>query len=337
MTFLKSVHYNKYGGKFMRSERKIDMAYAEASIAAIKNTVWDGRALLALSGGVDSTVCAALMSRAIGQNLICVFVDTGLMRLNEGNEVEKLFHDNFDSQFIRINAEDRFLGRLAGITDPETKRKIIGEEFIRIFEEEANKLGTVDFLVQGTLYPDVAESGDGTHALVKSHHNVGGLPDVIDFKEIIEPLRELYKDEVRTLGTVLGMPDSLVHRQPFPGPGLALRVIGEITKPKLDTLRHADHIFREEIALAGFDTKIWQYFAVITDTKSVGMQNNARNYDNVIALRAVHSRDATTAAIAQLPYDLLIRVVERITTEVPNATRIVYDVTPKPPATIEWE
>ena len=321
----------------MRNERKIDMAYAEASIAAIKNTVGGGRALLAMSGGVDSTVCAALMSRAIGKNLVCIFVDTGLMRLNEGDEVEKLFHDFFDSQFIHIDAEDRFLGKLAGITDPETKRKIIGEEFIRVFEEEAKKLGTVDFLVQGTIYPDIAESGDSTHALVKSHHNVGGLPDVIDFKEIIEPLRELYKDEVRQLGTTLGMPDSLVHRQPFPGPGLAVRVIGEITKPKLDTLRHADHIFREEIAKAGLDTKIWQYFAVITDTKTVGIQNNARTYGHVIALRAVHSILTTTATIAQLPYDLLARIVERITTEVPSVTRIVYDITPKPPATIEWE
>jgi GMP synthase (glutamine-hydrolysing) len=321
----------------MRNERKIDMAYAEASIAAIKNTVGSGRALCALSGGVDSTVCAALMSRAIGQNLICIFVDTGLMRLNEGDEVEKLFHDNFNSQFIRINAEDRFLGKLAGVTDPEAKRKIIGEEFIRIFEEEAKKLGTVDFLVQGTIYPDIAESGDGTHALVKSHHNVGGLPDVIDFKQIIEPLRELYKDEVRKLGTLLGMPDTLVHRQPFPGPGLAVRVIGEITKPKLDILRHADHIFREEIARAGLSTKIWQYFAVITDTKSVGMQNNSRTYGHVIALRAVHSRDATAAEIAQLPYDLLAAIVGRITGEVPGAARIVYDITPKPPGTIEWE
>ena len=320
----------------MRTERKIDKTYADTSIAAIKATVGNGRALCALSGGVDSTVCAALMSAAIGQNLVCIFVDTGLMRLNEGDEVKKLFHDNFDSQFIRINAEDRFLGKLAGITDPEVKRKIIGEEFIRVFEEEAKKLGAVDFLVQGTIYPDIAESGVGA-ALVKSHHNVGGLPDVIDFKEIIEPLRELYKDEVRALGTVLGMPDSLVHRQPFPGPGLAVRVIGEITKPKLDTLRHADHIFREEISRAGLDTKIWQYFAVITDTKTVGMQNHARTYGNVIALRAVHSTDATSAQIAQLPYDLLARIVERITTEVPGATRIVYDITPKPPATIEWE
>jgi len=314
----------------------INQSYADASIAAIKATVGSGRALCALSGGVDSTVCAALMSRAIGQNLICIFVDTGLMRLNEGDEVEKLFHDNFDSKFIRINAEDRFLSKLAGITDPEAKRKIIGEEFIRIFEEEAKKLGTVDFLVQGTIYPDIAESGVGA-ALVKSHHNVGGLPDVIDFKQIIEPLRELYKDEVRALGTTLGMPDSLVHRQPFPGPGLAVRVIGEITKPRLDTLRQADHIFREEIARAGLATKIWQYFAVLTNTASVGMQNNARTYGNVIALRAVHSTNATAAHIAHLPYNLLDTIVNRITTEVPGATRIVYDITPKPPATIEWE
>jgi len=321
----------------MRTERiTIDNAYAEASIAKIKSTVGNGRALCALSGGVDSTVCAALMSRAIGQNLVCIFVDTGLMRLNEGDEVEKLFHDNFNSQFIRIHAEDRFLSKLAGITDPETKRKIIGEEFIRVFEEEAKKLGAVDFLVQGTIYPDIAESGVG-QALVKSHHNVGGLPDVIDFKEIIEPLRDLYKDEVRALGTTLGMPDTLVHRQPFPGPGLAVRVIGEITKPKLDTLRHADHIFREEIARAGLSTKIWQYFAIITDTKTVGMQNNARTYGNVIALRAVHSTDATSAQVAHLPYDLLATIVERITTEVTGCTRVVYDVTPKPPATIEWE
>jgi len=320
----------------MKTERKIDMAYAEASIADIKTTVGSGRALLAMSGGVDSTVCAALMSRAIGQNLVCIFVDTGLMRLNEGDEVEQLFHDNFNSQLIRVNAEDRFLTKLAGVTDPETKRKIISEEFIRVFEEEAKKLGVVDFLVQGTIYPDIAESGDGDHALVKSHHNAA-LPDVIDFKQIIEPLRELYKDEVRALGTLLGMPDSLVHRQPFPGPGLAVRVIGEITKPKLDTLRHADHIFRAEIARAGLDTQIWQYFAIITDTKTVGVQSGARTYGHVIALRAVHSIKTVTATIALLPYDLLARIVDRITTEVPSVTRAVYDITPKPPATIEWE
>ena len=321
----------------MRKDITIDMTYAEASIATIKATVDDGRALCALSGGVDSMVCAALMSRAIGQNLVCIFVDTGLMRLNEGDEVEKLFYDSFDSQFIRINAEDRFLGKLAGITDPEAKRKIIGEEFISIFEEEAKKLGTIDFLVQGTIYPDIAESGDGDHKLVKSHHNVGGLPDVIDFKEIIEPLRDLYKDEVRQLGSLLGMPDHAVHRQPFPGPGLAVRVIGEITKPKLGTLRHADHIFREEIAKAGLDKAIWQYFAVITDIKAVGMTANARTYGHVIALRAVHSQQATEAQIAQLPYDLLSVIVQRITTEVAGVSRIVYDVTPKPPGTIEWE
>ena len=321
----------------MKNERKIDMAYAEASIAAIKSTVGEGRALCALSGGVDSTVCAALMSRAIGQNLICIFVDTGLMRLDEGAEVQHLFNDFFDSQLITVNAADRFLGKLAGITDPEIKRKIIGEEFIRVFEEEAKKLGNLDFLVQGTIYPDIAESGDGDHALVKSHHNVGGLPDVIDFKQIIEPLRELYKDEVRALGTVLGMPDSLVHRQPFPGPGLAVRVIGEITPPKLDILRRADHIFREEIARTGLDSQIWQYFAVITDTKSVGVTGGARAYGHTIALRAVHSRQTVEAQIAQLPYDLLGIIVNRITTEVPAVTRVVYDITPKPPGTIEWE
>jgi len=320
----------------MRDKIVINTAYAEASIAAIKSTVGDGRALCALSGGVDSMVCAALMSRAIGQNLVCIFVDTGLMRLNEGDEVEKLFYDSFNSQFIRIDAEDRFLTKLAGITDPEAKRKIIGEEFIRVFEEEAKKLGTIDFLVQGTIYPDIAESGVG-QSLVKSHHNVGGLPDVIDFKEIIEPLRDLYKDEVRQLGTILGMPDHAVHRQPFPGPGLAVRVIGEITKPKLDTLRHADHIFREEIAKAGLDKTIWQYFAVITDIKSVGMTANARTYGHVIALRAVHSQQATEAQVAHLPYNLLSTIVTRITSEVPGVSRIVYDITPKPPATIEWE
>lgn len=321
----------------MRNERQIDIKYAEKIIVDIKAMVGSGKALCALSGGVDSTVCAALMSRAIGKNLTCIFVDTGLMRLNEGDEVEELFKNNFDANFIRLDAEERFLQKLKDIIDPEQKRKIIGEEFIRVFEEEAKKLGVVDFLVQGTIYPDIIESGDDGNHLVKSHHNVGGLPDVINFKEIIEPVRELYKDEVRALGQALGLPQSLVSRQPFPGPGLAVRCIGEVNKTKLDTLRQCDFIFRDEIAKAGLSDKIWQYFAIITDLKSTGVKNNMRTYGNIVALRAIHSKDAMDAKWVNLPYEVLSAASQRIASQVPNVNRIVYDITSKPPATIEWE
>ena len=310
--------------------------YRQTAIRSIRETVGTGRALLALSGGVDSSVAAALMAEAIGSQLTCVFVDHGLMRKNEGDEVEAAFSD-WDLNFVRVNAEDRFLAKLAGVSDPETKRKIIGEEFIRVFEAEAKKLGTVDFLVQGTIYPDVIESGLGNSAVIKSHHNVGGLPDYVDFKEIIEPLRMLFKDEVRQLGRELGLPEYLVMRQPFPGPGLAIRVIGDITKDKLDTLREADFIFRDEVAKAGYDVQMNQYFAVLTSMRSVGVMGDGRTYDYTLALRGVTTTDFMTADWARIPYDLLDRVSTRIVNEVRGINRIVYDITSKPPATIEWE
>lgn len=311
--------------------------FIESQIDEIKRTVGSGKALCALSGGVDSSVCAALMSKAIGSQLTCVFVDTGLMRKNEGDEVEAAFSKNFDSKFIRVNAEDRFLEKLKGVTDPETKRKIIGEEFIRVFEDEAKKLGTVDFLVQGTIYPDIIESGIGDGEVIKSHHNVGGLPSVVDFKELIEPVKLLFKDEVRMLGKELGLPEYLYMRQPFPGPGLGIRVIGELTKERLDILRDADFIFREEIALAGMDREINQYFAVLTNMKSVGVTNARRTYDYTIALRAVKTTDFMTAEWARIDYDLLDKVSRRIVNEVEHINRIMYDITSKPPATIEME
>lgn len=311
--------------------------FIESQIDEIKRTVGSGKALCALSGGVDSSVCAALMSKAIGSQLTCVFVDTGLMRKNEGDEVEAAFSQNFDSKFIRVNAEDRFLEKLKGVTDPETKRKIIGEEFIRVFEDEAKKLGTVDFLVQGTIYPDIIESGVGDGEVIKSHHNVGGLPSVVDFKELIEPVKLLFKDEVRMLGKELGLPEYLYMRQPFPGPGLGIRVIGELTKERLDILRDADFIFREEIALAGMDKEINQYFAVLTNMKSVGVTNDRRTYDYTIALRAVKTTDFMTAEWARIDYDLLDKVSRRIVNEVEHINRIMYDITSKPPATIEME
>ena len=310
--------------------------YRQTVIRSIRETVGTGRALLALSGGVDSSVAAALMAEAIGSQLTCVFVDHGLMRKDEGDEVEAAF-SKWDIRFVRVNAEDRFLGKLAGVSDPETKRKIIGEEFIRVFEAEAKKLGTVDFLVQGTIYPDVIESGLGNSAVIKSHHNVGGLPDYVDFKQIIEPLRMLFKDEVRQLGRELGLPEYLVMRQPFPGPGLAIRVIGDITKDKLDTLREADFIFRDEVAKAGYDRQMNQYFAVLTSMRSVGVMGDGRTYDYTLALRGVTTTDFMTADWARIPYDLLDRVSTRIVNEVRGINRIVYDITSKPPATIEWE
>ena len=310
--------------------------YCRTAIASIRETVGDGKVLLALSGGVDSSVAAALLAEAVGSQLTCVFVDHGLMRLNEGDEVEQAF-SKWDIQFIRVDAEARFLGKLDGVDDPESKRKIIGEEFIRVFEEESKKIGAVDFLAQGTIYPDVIESGAGDAAVIKSHHNVGGLPDFVDFKEILEPLRMLFKDEVRQLGRELGLPEYLVSRQPFPGPGLAIRIIGCITKEKADTLRLADYIFRDEIAKAGEDKNLNQYFAVLTNTRSVGVMGDERTYDYAVALRAVTTADFMTADWARIPYDVLDKISVRIVNEVPGINRICYDITSKPPATIEWE
>ncbi len=311
-------------------------SFVEESIAKLKEKIGDKKALCALSGGVDSSVAAVLLSKAIGKNLTCIFVDHGLLRKNEGDEVEDVFK-NHDINFIRVNAKDRFLAKLAGVSDPETKRKIIGEEFIRVFEEEAKKIGTVDFLVQGTIYPDVIESGLGKSSVIKSHHNVGGLPDYVDFKEIIEPLRDLFKDEVRKTGLELGMPENLVFRQPFPGPGLAIRVIGDITEDKLNILKDADYIFREEIANAGLHKNINQYFAVLTNLKSVGVMGDERTYDYTVALRAVETTDFMTGVWSRIPYEVLEKVSSRIVNEVDHVNRVVYDITSKPPATIEWE
>ena len=310
--------------------------YKETAIRQIREKVGDGKVLLALSGGVDSSVAAALVAEAVGSQLTCVFVDHGLMRLNEGDEVEAAF-EKWDINFVRANVEELFLSKLAGVTEPERKRKIIGEEFIRVFEAEAKKIGQVDYLVQGTIYPDVIESGTGDAAVIKSHHNVGGLPDYVDFKEIIEPLRMLFKDEVRQLGRELGLPEYLVMRQPFPGPGLAIRVIGEITKEKLDTLRQADFIFRDEVAKAHLEATMNQYFAVLTNMRSVGVMGDGRTYDYTLALRSVTTTDFMTADWTRIPYEVLDRVSVRIVNEVPHINRIVYDITSKPPATIEWE
>ena len=310
--------------------------YCRTAIAQIREKIGGGKVLLALSGGVDSSVAAALLAEAVGSQLTCVFVDHGLMRKNEGDEVEAAF-SKWDINFVRVDAEQRFLIKLAGVSEPEHKRKIIGEEFIRVFEEEAKKIGRVDYLVQGTIYPDVIESGAGDAAVIKSHHNVGGLPDYVDFKEIIEPLRLLFKDEVRQLGRELKLPEYLVMRQPFPGPGLAIRVIGDLTKDKLDRLRDADAIYREEIAAAGLGASINQYFVVLTNTRSVGVMGDGRTYDYTLALRAVTTSDFMTADWARIPYDVLDRISTRIVNEVQGINRIVYDITSKPPATIEWE
>jgi len=295
------------------------------------------KVLLALSGGVDSSVCAALLQKACPEALTCVFVDHGLLRLNEREEVEKVFKDQFKINLITVDAEKRFLKKLKNKTEPEKKRKIIGKQFIKVFEKEAKKIGKVDFLAQGTIYPDVIESGIVGSAVIKSHHNVGGLPSVVDFEEIIEPLRDLYKDEVRKVGFELGLPESIVMRQPFPGPGLAIRVIGKITKDKLDVLRQADYIFRDEIAKAKLDKKIWQYFAVLTNMRSVGVMGDHRTYDYTIALRGVNSIDAMTADWYKIPYEVLDKCSNRIVNEVKCVNRVVYDITSKPPATIEWE
>ena len=311
-------------------------SFIEREVARIKELVGNSKVLCALSGGVDSSVAATLVHKAIGDQLTCVFVNHGFMRLNEPEQVVKTFRDEVGMNLVYVDATDRFMIKLHGVTDPETKRKIIGEEFIRVFEAEADKLGEIDYLVQGTVYPDVIESGTATAAVIKSHHNVGGLPDDIKFK-LIEPLRELFKDEVRIIGRELGLPEQIVQRQPFPGPGLAIRIIGDITKERLDILRLADDIVYQEIAAAGLYTKIWQSFAILPAMRSVGVMGDERTYDYTIGLRIVESNDGMTADWVRLPYEVLDKISRRIVNEVKGVNRIVYDITSKPPSTIEWE
>lgn len=315
-------------------------SFVESSIRAIREKVRDGKVLCALSGGVDSSVAAVMLSKAIGNQLTCVFVDHGLLRKNEGDEVEAVFGPKgaYDLNFIRVNAQERFYEKLAGVSEPENKRKIIGEEFIRVFEEEAKKIGAVDFLVQGTIYPDVVESGlGGESAVIKSHHNVGGLPDYVDFKEIIEPLRDLFKDEVRKAGLEMGLPEKLVFRQPFPGPGLGIRIIGEVTAEKVKIVQEADAIYREEMDAAGMNKIVGQYFAALTNMRSVGVMGDERTYDYAVALRAVNTIDFMTAEAAEVPYTVLNKVMSRIINEVKGVNRVMYDLTSKPPGTIEFE